>query len=66
MACARTGPCPISLDHFSEVQKSLDQYSVQFAQNLAIAPSLQLLIDPALNPMEDRIWLFGLRMRLSL
>ena len=41
-------------------------YRLQFAQNLAITPSLQLLIDPALNPTEDQVWLFGLRVRISL
>jgi len=49
-----------------------DQYSTelfyrfQFSQNFAITPSVQLLIDPALNPTEDKIWVFGLRARLSL
>ena len=49
-----------------------DQYSTelfyrfQLSQNLAITPSVQLLIDPALNPIEDQIWVFGLRMRLAL
>ena len=49
-----------------------DQYSTelfyryQFAQNLAFTPSLQWLVDPALNPTEDQIWVFGLRMRLTL
>ena len=49
-----------------------DQYSTelfyrfQFAQNLALTPSMQWLIDPALNPDEDSVWVFGLRGRLSL
>ena len=49
-----------------------DQYSTelfyrfQFAQNLAFTPSLQWLVDPALNPVEDSLWVFGLRMRLTL
>jgi porin len=41
-------------------------YRLQFSQNLAFTPSVQLLIDPALNPGEDQIWVFGLRMRLAL
>ncbi len=41
-------------------------YRFQFSQNLAFTPSAQLLIDPALNPDEDKIWVFGLRMRLAL
>ena len=38
----------------------------QFAPNFAITPSLQLLIDPALNPTDDKVWVFSLRMRLTL
>ncbi len=41
-------------------------YRFQLAQNLAITPSVQLLVDPALNPDDDRIWIGGLRMRLTL
>ncbi|MCP4399525.1 MAG: carbohydrate porin, partial [bacterium] len=41
-------------------------YRFQFAQNLAITPDLQLIIDPANNPEEDQIWVFGLRGRLTL
>ncbi len=41
-------------------------YRFQFAQNFAITPSAQLLVDPALNPNEDQIWIFGLRVRLTL
>lgn len=49
-----------------------DQYSTelfyrfQFSQNLALTPSVQWLVDPALNPTVDQIWVFGLRARLSL
>ena len=41
-------------------------YRLQFAQNLVITPSVQWLVDPALNPDEDQIWVFGLRARLTL
>ena len=41
-------------------------YRYQLSQNLAITPSTQLLIDPALNPDEDRIWVLGIRARLTL
>jgi porin len=41
-------------------------YRLQFAQNLAITPSVQLIADPALNPDEDFIWIFGLRARLTI
>jgi porin len=40
-------------------------YRLQLAQKLAITPDVQLIIDPALNPDENRIWVFGLRARLS-
>jgi porin len=40
-------------------------YRVQLGQNLAITPDVQLLIDPALNPDEDLLWIFGLRARLA-
>jgi porin len=49
-----------------------DQYTTelfwryQLTRELAITPSVQLLIDPALNPSEDQIWVFGLRARLAL
>jgi porin len=39
---------------------------LQLTQELAITPDIQLLIDPALNPDEDSIWVFGLRARLAL
>ena len=41
-------------------------YRVQLSQNLALTPDLQLLIDPALNPDEDLIAVFGIRARLVL
>ena len=40
-------------------------YRVQLSKELAITPSVQLLIDPALNPDEDRIWVGGVRARLA-
>lgn len=41
-------------------------YRFQLTQNLAITPDVQLIIDPALNPDESTIWIFGLRARLAL
>jgi hypothetical protein len=32
---------------------------------LASTPTLQLLINPALNPDQNSIWVFGLRARLA-
>ena len=52
--------------------KSLDDqwtgelfYRTQLTKNLAITPSLQLLIDPALNPEEDIVAVGGLRARIT-
>jgi len=48
-----------------------DQYAAevyfrwQVADEIAITPSVQLLIDPALNPDDDQIWVAGLRARLA-
>jgi porin len=48
-----------------------DQYAMevyfrlQVTKELAITPDVQLLIDPALNPDEDSIWVYGLRARLA-
>lgn len=41
-------------------------YRFQLAQNIAITPDVQFLIDPALNPEEDFIVVFGLRARVAL
>lgn len=41
-------------------------YRWQLTPQFAITPDVQLLIDPALNPLEDQIWVFGLRARLAL
>jgi porin len=41
-------------------------YRVQLAQNLAITPSVQLILDPALNPDEEEAWIGGIRARLTL
>ena len=41
-------------------------YRLQFAQNFAITPSIQLLKNPALNPVEDTVWVWSLRFRLTM
>ena len=41
-------------------------YRLQLTQGFRVTPSVQLLFDPALNPDEDQIWVFGLRARLTL
>jgi porin len=41
-------------------------YRLQLAENLEVTPSVQLLLDPALNPEDDVVWIGGLRIRLSI
>ena len=41
-------------------------YRLQLSPNFALTPDIQLLVNPALNPREDHIWVFGLRARLAL
>jgi len=49
-----------------------DQYTTelfwryQLTRELAVTPSLQYIKDPALNPAEDNLWVFGLRVRVAL
>jgi len=38
---------------------------MQLLENLQLNPSIQLLINPALNPDEDVIGVLGLRARLT-
>jgi len=40
-------------------------YRWQVADEIAITPSVQLLIDPALNPDDDTIWVAGVRARVA-
>jgi len=41
-------------------------YRLQFSQNFAITPSIQSLKDPALNDQHSRVWVYSIRMRLTL
>ena len=41
-------------------------YRIQLSENFAITPDVQIIIDPALNPEQDSIWVLGLRARLAL
>jgi porin len=49
-----------------------DQYSFelfwrfQLADELAITPDIQFIQNPALNPGEDSIWIYGIRARLAI
>jgi porin len=63
----------IAANYGSPPDNSLrDQTSVeafwrfQFSENLAITPSIQLLKDPALNTVDDTVWVWGLRFRFTL
>jgi len=39
-------------------------YRLQLFQHTTITPDVQYLVNPALNPEEDKIWVFGLRARV--
>ena len=41
-------------------------YRWQATKQIAITPDIQFIADPALNPVEDKLWIFGLRGRLAL
>ncbi len=41
-------------------------YRIQILQNVTVTPDIQLLVDPALNPEEDVIAVFGIRGRVTL
>ena len=41
-------------------------YRLQVLKVLTVTPDVQLIIDPAFNPQESSIWVFGLRARLAL
>ncbi|RLA42830.1 MAG: porin [Gammaproteobacteria bacterium] len=41
-------------------------YRLQLTEQLALTPDIQYLVDPAQNPDEDKLWIFGLRARLAL
>jgi porin len=41
-------------------------YIYQLSKNLSFTPDIQLIIDPANNPAEDRSWVLGIRALLTL
>jgi len=54
-------------DQLLRNQTTLETFlKVKITQNIAVTPSFQLLINPALNPQEDIIGVAGLRLRLAL
>ena len=41
-------------------------YRFRLTENLELMPDVQLLFDPADNPDEDRVWVLGLRAKVTL
>jgi porin len=41
-------------------------YRLQLSDETALTADVQLLLDPALNPEDDSIWVLGLRLRIAL
>ena len=41
-------------------------YRLQLFQHTTITPNIQWLVDPALNPDDNQLWVVGLRVRLNL
>ena len=41
-------------------------YRLQLSDETALTTDVQLLLDPALNPEADSIWVLGLRLRIAL
>jgi len=55
------------LDERLREQTTMETFlKIKLAQNIAITPSFQLLINPALNPQQDHIQIYGLRVRVTL
>jgi porin len=40
-------------------------YRIQLWKELAVTPDIQYIKNPALNPKDDKLWVFGLRARLA-
>jgi porin len=40
-------------------------YRIQLWKEIAITPDIQYIRNPALNPEDDKLWVFGLRARLA-
>jgi porin len=41
-------------------------YRMNVTEQLTFTPDIQFVKNPALNPTEDSIWVFGLRARLAI
>ncbi len=48
-------------------QKTMEAFwRFQFSKGLAFTPSIQYLVDPALHPTKDKVWILGFRTRLAM
>lgn len=57
----------VPVDQKLSEQTTIETFlKIRLAQNIAVTPSFQLLINPALNPQQDHIEIFGLRVRVTL
>lgn len=63
MGWAKPANRPSGTDNEVVIETS---YKFQLAKNFSLLPDLQLLIDPANQPGESRVWVAGLRVILTL
>ena len=47
------------------IYPDVPQFGGHIAEDAVIAPDIQLIVGPALNPSEDVLALFGIRMRAA-
>jgi len=40
-------------------------YRIQLWKEIAVTPDIQYIRNPALNPVDDSLWVYGLRVRLA-
>jgi len=59
-------PNPISFEEARDQYTTELFWRYQLTKELAVTPSVQYIVDPALNEEEDDLWAFGLRLRLAL
>ncbi len=59
-------PNPISFEGADDQYSTELFWRYQLTKELAVTPSVQYIVDPALNEEEDDLWAFGLRLRLAL
>ena len=58
---------PISNKEAAEHAIAVEAFMrIQVANQVAITPDIQFMVNPALNPEVSSMWLFGVRGRLNL